>query len=78
MILGSFWRKFTNLLPQEPVRVATIESKLGGGEYIVVLLGGGYLKVKGSEEYATQDKVFIRAGVIQSKSTNLPEIIIDV
>ena len=42
-ILGSFWKRFVDLLPKAPRYVGTVVSVVSPGVYTVQLAGGGLM-----------------------------------
>jgi hypothetical protein len=77
-VLGSFWRKFVDLLPKAPRYVGTIVSVTSPGRYTVQIVGGGTLQVIGSTEYQVADRVFVADKKIEGKAPTLTAITIDV
>ena len=78
MILGNFWRKFSDLLPKTPRNIGTVISVLGGDKYLVQLIGGGVVQVTSPSEYVVTDRVFIVNMKIDSKAPNLTPVTIEI
>lgn len=77
--LGSFWRKFYDLIPKPAKRVATVVAVHSGGRYLVELMGGANLNVMGATgQYAVGEKVFLTDETIEGKAPSLNAIVIDV
>ncbi len=77
-ILGSFWKRFVDLLPKAPRYVGTVVSVVSPGVYNVQLAGGGLMQATSPEEYVASDRVFVLDKKIEGKAPNLPSITIDV
>lgn len=77
-ILGSFWRRFVDLLPKAPRYVGTVVAVVSPGVYTVQLAGGGLMQATGGDEYVVSDRVFVLDKKIEGKAPNLPSITIDV
>lgn len=77
-ILGSFWRRFVDLLPKAPRYVGTIISVASPGVYTVQLAGGGLMQATSTDAYAVSDRVFVMDKKIEGKAPDLPSITIDV
>lgn len=79
-ILGSFWKRFVDLLPTAPRLVGTIVSVISPGRFNVQLDGGGgVVQATGADgELAVSDRVFVIDKKIEGKAPTLPSITIDV
>lgn len=78
MTLGSFWKRFFDLLPKTPRYSATVQSATGDGYYTVQLLGGASVRVRGSAGYVAGDRVFVADGAIENKAPALSSEVIEV
>lgn len=78
MILGNFWRRFTDLLPKTPRNIGTVINVLGDGRYVVQLIGGGVVQVTSSATFVVTDRVFITNKQIDSKAPNLTPMTIEI
>lgn len=77
--LGSFWKRFIDLIPKPAKRVVTIVGIYPEGRYLVELLGGDNMNVLGAQgQYTLGDKVFLVDNVIEGKAPSLPTLVIDV
>lgn len=78
-ILGSFWKRFVDLLPTAPRLVGTIVSVISPGRFNVQLDGGGgVVQATSGDEYVVSDRVFVIDKKIEGKAPTLPSITIDV
>ena len=78
-ILGSFWKRFVDLLPSSPRYVGTVVSVISPGRFNVQLAGGGIVQATGTDgEFNVADRVFVIDKKIEGKAPTLPSITIDV
>ena len=78
-ILGSFWKRFVDLLPTAPRLVGTIVSVISPGRFNVQLDGGGgVVQATSGDEYVVSDRVFVLDKKIEGTAPNLPSVTIDV
>lgn len=62
------YREFMDLMPDQPLEVGEITS-IEGGVAIITLPGGGVIQARG--EGSVGQRVFVRAGVIESEAPTL-------
>lgn len=74
----NIWKKFQQLLPNEPKLVGTVNAIYGNGFYEVTLLGGGSVRAYSDATYTNNDKVFIIGKQIDSKAPDFELITIEV
>ena len=77
MALGSFWRRFLDVLPKEARYVATVVS-FSSGQYTLQLPGGSALTARGPAGYSVASQVFVAGGVVEGPATSLPTEVIEV
>lgn len=77
-ILGSFWKRFTDLLPSTPRHVGTVVSLVSTGRYSIQLAGGGVVQATTAETYSVSDRVFVVDKKIEGRAPTLPSITIEV
>jgi hypothetical protein len=78
MSLGSFWRRFIDILPKDPRYVATVLSYEGSGVYRLQLPGSAVVTGRGAAGYSVASKVFLSGGVVQGPAPTLTVEVIDV
>lgn len=78
MALGGIWKKFLDLIPSTPRQVGEVISSLGGGRYIVTLVGGGTVEVRSGTAYSIGTKVFVVGKTIEGTAPTLTASVIDV
>lgn len=69
--MSNIWKQFEQLLPKDPLLIATVASQLSDGTSVVSFPGGGTAIVKGTS-VAVGNKAFIQTGRIQGEAPNLP------
>lgn len=75
--MPNLWRRFKDLLPDDPLLIGTIRSNPGDGTRVVELLDGGTLRASGS--VAVGDKVFVQGGRITGgDAPDLPQVDIEI
>lgn len=79
MVQSNFWSRFLALLPSTPRLLGDIAVAMGGGQYLVTLIGGGSIRAMSSDDTLTAGtRVFVREGVIEAKAPALPPLTIEV
>lgn len=68
--MANVWKEFENLLPKDPLLIATVTSHLSNNNSLVTFLDGGTSIVRG-QEVAVGNKAFIQTGKIQGPAPNL-------
>lgn len=66
------WKQFENLLPKDPLLVATVDSFTSGDTSSVTFPGGGTAIVRG-QTVAVGLMAFIQNNQIQGEAPNLPD-----
>lgn len=77
LALGSFWRRFVDLLPKTPRLIGTVVS-ISDNRYVVQLTGGGMMQALGPTGYQVSDKVFVVDKRIEGKAPALTNLTIEV
>lgn len=67
-------RALIDLLPQDPLLVATVTAVHGDGTVTVEFPGSGSQRVRGTA--AVDDNVFVRSGRIEGEAADLPVVTI--
>lgn len=73
--MSNLFVQFMRLLPNAPLQVGVVDSLFTGGA-VVVLQGGGQLRVRG--EAAVGQRVFVRDGLIEGIAPSLTLVEIEV
>ena len=76
--LGSFWKRFVDLLPKPTKVVGAVSTVDGDGRYTLQLLGGAAIRARGISGFTVGDQVFVTNGVIEAKAPTLASEIIEV
>jgi hypothetical protein len=74
--MPNLWKQFEDLLPDSPLLIGTVATKHADGTVTVQLLGGGLLRVTGSQ--SVNDHVFVRDGRVTSEAPSLPNVEIEI
>lgn len=70
----NLWTTFQKLIPQDVLQIGTVLAvDATSGTSTIELLGGGILTVRGSD-VSVDNRVFVRAGVIEGLAPALPLI----
>ena len=76
--MSNIYRALLDLLPNDPLQVATVASiNTSAGTSVVTYPGGGVQTVRGTSVAAGHD-CFVRAGLIEGAAPDLPLIVIEV
>ncbi len=73
--MHNLYQQFRQLLPDAPLQAGTV-LEIGGGVALVVLPGGGLIRVRG--EASVGQTVFVRDDVIEGIAPALPMEVIDI
>lgn len=69
--MANIWKQFENLLPADPLLIATISAHNSDGTSTVTYPGGGIAVVRG-QSVAINSKAFIQSNQVQGAAPNLP------
>ncbi len=72
----NLYRQLRELLPEPALTVATLTVAHADGTCTVAYPGGSQQRVRGTG--TVDEKVFVRAGVIEGTAPNLPSVTIEV
>lgn len=67
----NLWKRFQDLLPKEPLQVATVAAHHDDGTSTVQFPGGGLARVKG-QEVAIGQSAYVQGGWIRGEAPDLP------
>jgi|Wag4MinimDraft_13_1082653.scaffolds.fasta_scaffold15321_2 hypothetical protein len=67
----NLWKKFNNLLPQDPLLIATVAAHNSDGTSTVTWPGGGQSTVQG-QSVAVGSKAFVQSNRLQGQAPDLP------
>ena len=69
--MANLWKQFQNLLPADPLLIASVTAHNADGTSTVQYPGGGTAIVRG-QNVAVGNKAFIRSNQIQGPAPDLP------
>lgn len=76
--MSELWRRFRDLLPNDPLLVGTVQAHHADGTSTVVLPDGTTtLRVRG-QGVAIGAQAFIKGGAIQGQAPSLPVVTIEI